>query len=1140
MKKRLLVLLLGIFFVSLQALAQVQQKAVSGKVTDEDALSLPGVSVRIKGSTTGTQTSADGTYSMQVSQGQVLVFSFLGTVSQERTVGTQSVINVILKADSKSLDEVVVVGYGSQKKSNLTGAVTTIDVKKTLEGRPVADAGRALQGAAAGLSVIIPSGEVGSDPIIKIRGQIGSIYGGSSPLILLDNVEIPSITLVNPGDVASITVLKDAAASSIYGAKAAFGVVLITTKQGSETGKPKINYSNNLSFQNPAKDLQMADVNALKYSMDAVERVGGAAAGAFYKVDRESYEKSVAWKEKYGNSIGTDDATVYGRDWYYDPAKNWKMGVRTYDPFEAMVSEWAPTQQHNLSIGGTSGKTSYNVGIAALDQSGMMKAAKKDQFSRYNASMKVTSELNKFITARAGAIYSRRNKEYPYITSSTTADPWLYLFRWSPLYPLGNDENGDPIRSPASEAEAANTANILRNYLNFNLGTTLKITNNWKADFDYSFSNQEEIWNRPGTRYTARNSWVAPQPRVDAAGAPVYVNSEGQVVASTAPGAMAAYDLGMEAYTAVGTNPDHFRKESENFYRHTINAFTTYNLDLNKDHHFKFLAGLNRVTDNTANQYTQVTNLSNIENPQFSFGTGVWTGGGGEYWEAQLGYFSRVNYAFKNKYLLEGNVRYDGSSKFPTDLKWRWFPSFSAGWVASEENFMKWATPSLSMLKFRGSWGSIGDQTVSNTLYTSTMETGQTSWIGSSGRNNYVGTPSAVSSSITWQDIKTLNFGVDAGFFNDRLGVTFELFKRNTNNMIVPGEGFAATFGVGAPRGNYGSLETKGWELSVDFNHHFNNGVGINVRGNVSDAKSLIEAYGSTQSVNSNYVGREIGEIWGYQTDRLYQKEDFELDASGKLQLITLTAAESSLYAGKKAYKLKNGSNGEKPVYQVYLQNSADFYFGPGDVKFKDVNGDGELNNGTSLLTNHGDLEKLGSSSPRYEYGLRLGSDFKGFDFGVFFQGVAKRKIWGNGALALPGYQSSDGAMPAAIADNYWTPENTGAFYPAAYNMGGAGSGNNMQVQSRYLLDMSYLRVKSLTLGYSLPKSLLKKASISSLRVYTSLENFITWDNLNGLPIDPEVINGYSMWNNSNYNSGRTGVGIPAFKSVSFGAQLNF
>ncbi|WP_207535041.1 SusC/RagA family TonB-linked outer membrane protein [Desertivirga arenae] len=1142
MKKRLLMLSLAMVFLVFKVFAQ---QRITGKVTaEEDGLPLPGVSVKIKGSASGTSTGMNGEFAISASKGQVLVFSFVGFAPLERTVGDDAVMNVKLGSDTKSLNEVVVVGYGTQKKGNLTGAVSTIDIKKTIEGRPVADAGRAIQGAAAGVSVTIPSGEVGSDPIIKIRGQIGSIRGGSSPLILLDNVEIPSIQLVNPNDIASISILKDAASSSIYGAKAAFGVVLITTKQGSGSAKPQVNFSSNFSYQNPWKDLQMADVNALKYSVDAIERVGGTSTGAFYKVDRASYNKAVEWKEKYGNTIGADDPTVFGRDWYV--LNGQKYGVRTYDPYSAMVKEWAPTQQHNLSVGGTVNKTSYNIGLAALNQSGMMKPSKSDEFSRYNASLRVSSEINKYFTARAGAIYARRNKDYAYITNSTTADPWLYIYRWSPLFPLGSDENGDPIRSPASEAAAANTANILQSYMNVNFGGTVNILKNWKIDVDYAFSNQNETWNRPGTRYTARNSWVAPKARVDAAGNPVYVNSQGQVVASTEAGAMVAYDLSMDTYTAAGTNPDHLYRSAEDFKRHTLNAYTTFDYSLNKDNTFKFLLGLNRVADDVESQWTQVTNLSDITNPQFNFGVGTYTGGGDKFWEAQLGYFSRINYGFKDKYLLEGNLRYDGSSKFPTDLQWRWFPSFSAAWVVSKEGFMEWSNPVLSNLKFRGSWGSIGDQTVPNTLYLPLMDSGPINWIGGSGaKANYVGSPAAISSSVKWQDIETKGLGLDASFFNSRLGLSFDVYQRNTNNMIVPAEGVPLTLGVSAPESNYGSLETKGWEFAIDFNHKFSNGLGINFRGNVSDAKSIITAYGSTKGVNSNYVGRTVGEIWGYKTDRLYQLDDFELDANGNLQLINITPNESAKYGKNdptalKAYKLKSGPNGEKPVYQVFLQNSSNFRFGPGDVKFVDSNGDGELNNGNQLIDDYGDLEIIGNSTPRYEYGFRLGADFKGFDVSAFFQGVGSRKIWGNGSTSIAGYASGDGAMPEAIASNYWTPDNTGAFYPRAYDLGGANTGNNMQIQTRYLLNMAYLRLKNLTVGYSLPKSLLKKVNISSLRVYTALENFITWDKLGDLPIDPEAINGYSMWNSSNYNSGRTGVGVPAFKTASFGIQLNF
>jgi hypothetical protein len=260
---------------------------------------------------------------------------------------------------------------------------------------------------------------------------------------------------------------------------------------------------------------------------------------------------------------------------------------------------------------------------------------------------------------------------------------------------------------------------------------------------------------------------------------------------------------------------------------------------------------------------------------------------------------------------------------------------------------------------------------------------------------------------------------------------------------------------------------------------------------------------------------------------------------AGKPILITLTAAESALAAGKQAYKLKS-VDGKKPVYQPFVQNSATFKFGPGDVKFKDVNGDGEISNGSNTLASHGDLEVIGNANPRYEYGFRLGADYKGFDFSVFLQGVGSRKIWGEGMLAVAGYNVGDGAIPEAIAGNYWTPDNTGAFYPAAFNNGVSSIINNMQVQDRYLLNMAYVRLKNLTVGYSLSPSAIRNLKvISSARVYVALENFITWDHLGDLPIDPETISGYSMWS-TNYNAGRTGMGVPGFKSFSVGLQVNF
>jgi TonB-linked SusC/RagA family outer membrane protein len=1123
--------------------SEQQQQAITlkGTVVDSKGESVIGASVIEKGTkNNGAITDIDGKFTLKVKPNATLVISYIGFQKLEVAVGGKTAVNIVLKENSELLQEVVVVGYGTQKKENLTGAVTSVDIDKSLKNRPIADVGRGLQGAIPGLSVTVGNGEIGSDPTMKIRGQLASVNGSSSPLILLDNVEIPSIQMVNPDDIESISVLKDAASSSIYGAKAAFGVVLITTKKGAKNESVNVQYSNNFSWQNIAKDINMGGVDALDYTVNAFERVGSSIAGAFWYVTRESYEKSVLWQQKYGGTVKANDPMVYGRDWYVDSSDR-KIGVRTYNPYDYMVREWTPSQTQNLSVSGKSGKTTYNIGLGYLDQTGMMKSAKQDDFKRYNGSLRLSTELNKYITVKAGMIYSKREKRYAYVTNSTTADPWLYLYRWGPLYPL-NTEDGDPIRSPVSEAQQANTANQKYNYTNINVGATIHLNKDWTVDADFTHASQEFTWNRPGTIYTARNSWGGAAKKYDANGNRIYVDDSGQVVDALAAGAMPAYQLSNITYTSTGSNPDHIYRNSENMEQETANVYTTYNFKLGENNVFKAMGGLNRVTQKTVNNWSQITQLLDITNPQFDLATGTQTAGGQVYWESQLGYYGRLNYALMDKYLFEANLRYDGSSKFPTDLSWRWFPSFSAGWRASEEKFMEWTKPTLSSLKFRGSWGTIGDQTVPNSLYVSTMGVANTSWLDGSTKFVSVGTPSVVVPSITWQDIQTLDLGVDFRLFNNELGVSFDWYQRTTKNMIVAGAAVANTFGTSAPNGNFGQLRTRGWELALDYNHRFNNGIGINATATLADATTIITKYapGAVKTVtNSYYEGKKYGDIWGYKTDRLYQYSDFELGTDGKPQLITLTTAESAKYAGKKAYKLKT-VNGQKPVYQPYLQNSSNFYFGPGDVKFVDSNGDGEINNGSNTEDDHGDLSVIGNSTPRYEYGLRLGADWKGFDCSIFFQGVGKREIWGSGFLAIPGYNSSDGAMPETFAGDFWKDDRTDAFYPRAYNQGGSDNTNNMQVQSKYLLDMSYMRIKNMTVGYSLPQELLKKATISKARVYVALENFFTFDHLHGLPIDPEAVSGYSMFNSSNYNSGRTGVGTPMFKSVSFGLQLNF
>ena len=798
-----------------------------------------------------------------------------------------------------------------------------------------------------------------------------------------------------------------------------------------------------------------------------------------------------------------------------------------------MVKEWAPTQTHNLSVNGKSGKTDFNIGLGYLGQSGMVKPAKTDDFKRYNGSLRLSTDIADWMKVYAGTMYSKRIKRYAYATSSTTADPWLYLYRWGPTYPM-TTEDGDPIRSPASELAQANTAVQETNYTSLNGGFIITPMKDWKINFDYTHANQEYMNDRPGTRFTARDSWSAAVAKNDATGNRIYMDDAGQVVASTATNAMPAYQLVNSTYTGVGANPDHIYRITQNDQWNTINLNTTYEMSLNDIHKFKFMLGMNSVAYNYENNWSQITQLVDYSNPQFNLATGVQTTGGNKYWESQQGYFGRVNYNFKDKYLLEANLRYDGTSKFPTSLQWRYFPSFSGGWRVNEESWMNWSKSILNALKLRGSWGTIGDQTVSNSLYVPTMAGSFNNFILGGAKLYQFGTPGAVSATVTWQDITTLDLGLDARLLKSELGVAFDWFRRSTENMIVPQEGIPVTYGSGAPQGNFGSLRTDGVELQLDYNHRFKNGVGINMVATFADAKTIITKYGSTQSIDSWYVGKTYGEIWGYETDRLYQKEDFVYDASGKL--ITTTSKDGFTV---------NKLNDANAATQGKLQ-SGNFVFGPGDVKFKDLNGDGVINAGNRLLKNasgapdYGDLKKIGNSTPRYQYSFRVGADYKGFDASVFIQGVGQRSVWGEGSTVIPGYQASDGGMPEAIAGNFWRADRTNAFYPAPYNQAGSGTTLNMQIQSRYLLNMAYMRIKNITVGYSLPASVLRKIQVSKLRVYVALENFFTFDHLGTLPVDPEEIEGYSMWNTTNYDAGRTGVGVPTYKSASVGIQLNF
>lgn len=1103
---------------------------IQGIVTDESGVPLIGVNILVKGTTRGTTTGFNGEYQLEAELQDTLTFSYVGFRTVQIPVDGRTTIDLVMQEDIARLDELVVVGYGLQKRSDVTGAVTDVDMRK-LESRPIADVGRGLQGLVPGLSVRIPSGEVGSDPLMRIRGFIGSIAGSSEPLILVDNVEIPSIQLVNPNDIESISVLKDAASSSIYGAKAAFGVILITTKKGAETEGVNLTYSNNLSLQSPFTKIDVAGVDGLQYTLDAHKNMKASGpAGGFWRVDDESMKGIREWQEKYGSTIKWNDPVVYGRDWYYDGSD--KFGLRIFDPVEAMVNEQTFNQQHNLSLNGRSNNTKYNASFGFLDQNGMMKPAKHDDFKRLTGNLSVSTKVSDFMSVRGRVLYSDRTKRYPNSLTGFGADQWLYLYRWSRLFPTGALEHGEEVRDPYFDTKNAHTASLNKTYTNLNFGTTIDLSDNWKVNADYTYDIRKTGENTSLPSVTAREPWYTPVAWNDEEGNRIYVDEEGNITES---GGVPAYRFPLVNY--ITKEQSNIFMSSLEEHRHTFNAFTTYNLNINRNV-FKFTGGSNIVGNKWESHWSRKTELIDNDNPQFNFAVGNETVGGGANWDSQVGFFGRVNYVFADKYLLEGNLRYDATSKFPSHLRWRWYPSFSAGWILTNEEFMSGLDGILSHAKIRGSWGSIGDQSVSNSLYLSTMSITKNSWLNSSGDQFFqMGTPNPISAGISWQDIESLNLGTDLRFLDNRIGLEFDWFERKTNNMIIPGESLPATYGASAPQGNYGNLRTRGFEISMDVTHYFDNGIRLNVGANLSDAVTDITKAADwntpweNRRIDNTFVtGKRYGDIYGYVTDRLFQKEDFVYDEDGS------HVRETIVWEG--TGKVTNKLAGNNPVYQTVFEDGNILMISPGDVKFVDVDGDGYITPGKGTFGDPGDRVVVGNIMPRYEYGMRVGVGYKSFDLNISGQGVGQRKMWGAGQLAIPGFHVKDGAMPQAIASDYWTEERTDAFYPRAWNLGGSNSGFVMVPQTRYMLDMAYFRIKNITLGYQLPPATLSRLKLTQARVYISLENMITFDKLRGLPIDPEEISGHSMLRD-NYNLGRTGTGNPTFKIMSLGFNIS-
>lgn len=1077
---------------------------VSGRILDSSGQPVPGASVIEKGTTNGVNTDIDGKFTISVKSGSSLEVSCIGyeTVS----VAASENLSVTLREDTQFLDEVVVVGFGTQKKVNMTGSVAAVDVDKAFGSKPITDVSKGLQGVVPGLSITYNSNDLNASPTMKIRGT-GSINGDNTPLILLDGVEVPDLSFVNPDNIKSISVLKDAASASIYGSRAAWGVVLITSKDGSAVkDKVSITYSNNFSWNQPIglpkyitdKEGVLAQ---LEEGMLAQKNVDGSRIEAFGMYYDTIGKGITTWFDKYSGNL-SNPVYKYGED--YEFIEGTPYYYRVSDPNKE-IFKTSFSQTHNLSVTGNTGKTNYNIGLGYTMNDGTLKAAKKNDVKRYNLNLSTNTQVKNWLNIGTKVMYVEKEYEYPYGYSQSKGATGLlyYVMRFPTFFPFGISD-GSKLADGTYASESAATG--------------------------------EGLYFRHGNAYVANESICSSKDQ--------YLTLGGNVRINLAPGLSFYGDYTRGRYNyenrsmrqpyyvanwsfpkkaAVTTN-DFLERSYVSKITNTYNAYFDYLFDIQKQHNFAIKVGANAEDLRYDNQSVKVNGVQDVEHPTLNLTDGKNEGIVDESLRhrATAGFFGRINYNYKEKYLLELNGRYDGSSSFRTGKQWAFFSSASAGYRISEEKFWTNIKPYVPTLKVRASYGSVGNQALDSWYpYISTMATETVSWIGTDmNQVSTTTTPSAVNPDMTWEKIRTLDIGFDAGFFNNELNVTFDWYQRRNVGMLVAGNEIVRYAGIAvAPLENGGDMKTNGWELQIDYNHAFNKDFAIYGTFTLSDAKSEITKWNNTTgALNSWYKGKKLGEIWGFETDRYFNSSDVNPDGT-----------------------LKTGTPD-----QSYLQNGS-FRFGAGDIKYKDLNNDGKIDTGKGTIDDHGDLKRIGNQLPRYEYSLRVGAMLKGFDVEVLLQGVGKRDMWSTSSLFIP---HAAGAQMNIFENqlDYWTESNQNARFPRPYINGAFGSlsglpgnsgCNNFAPQTKYLNNLAYLRVKNFTVGYTLPQNLTRKIFVEKLRFYFSAQNLFTFDHIDGV-MDPECTGGSSKSYTNGMDMTMAGRAMPFNRQWSCGLQITF
>ncbi len=1061
-----------------------QQIIITGKVIDsQTGQPMPGVNIVVKGTRIGTISDSDGKYSLSVTDLRgTLVFSFIGYSTQEIDIEGKTYIDVELADETAQLSEVVVVGFGTQKKVNLSGAVDQVSAVE-LKSRPITNISQGLQGMVPNLNIDFVSGEPGKAADINIRG-ITSINEGE-PMILIDGVpsEAMDLNRLSPEDIQSISILKDASSAAIYGARAAFGVVLITTKAGMQEGI-HISYNNNLSWSTPTI-LPKKVLDPYIY-IRLQETSTDNTPWDNYNYSDETY----LWAKQR-----SEDPSIPGVRINPNDPTSWEYMGGHIDWTEYFLNKFAFSQMHHIAIDGRSSKTSYYLSGSYNTQAGAIKMA-KDAFDRYNFRSNINYSLFDWLKIGNNTLLTMTERANPY-----------YLSLWDIYNVETVNWDKNPDDSWANSYVGRTAARISEGG---------KITDKYTS-FQTTFTGEASFWKgvfRINSDFTIKR------------GASNY-NS-------------------YQTKYKIGYGPDDIREEgNNNAYRSgTFTDYSVFNIygtfdKLYGKHQITAIAGFNQEYNRSEWFMGRRDKVVSSSLPTIQLAIGdTFVGESISDW-AIRGLFFRTNYIFNEKYILEFNGRYDGSSKFPSDNRFGFFPSASAAWRFDKESFMEPIRNVVNLLKFRVSYGSLGNQYVSEYGYIPSMTAGTGRYIIGNSLPQIVSSPQLVSSNYTWENVVSGNFGFDLGLFDNSVSATFDIYQRNTKGMLTQGRDLPDVLGAAEPNENAADLKTNGWELSLTYKNNVllaGKGLMFNTRFIISDSRSWITSFDNpNKNLIQFYKGQELGEIWGLQNDGLFQntEEIAELDESSIIPWGALSIV-------------------------------------PGWPKYKDLDNNGKIEKGLTV-NDPKDLSIIGNLTPRFRYGLNLDGIWNGFDLRIFFQGIAKRDYYPQDYLYWGFYQQpySGGYLhlfdfyrpeddnetqrakhSQAYLDAGLANQNLDAKYPvfqawlADRNLGERiDQAMGLAIpQTGYMLNGAYLRLKNVTIGYTLPSSLTNKIKINTIRVFVSGENLTEWSEV-AKYFDPEQITASRVKINPGISAGRTvgsGYAYPFTRQYSFGINVTF